>query len=277
MAKKGKQVRRRNLRYILISLVVLVMALVTWLGFGRQTITKPSQPQRSQTSQVVSKTYSPSPEEKTYLQQRFADLSAINPEVIGYLYAPGTNIDEPIVQTSDNSTYLDKTFEGNNEPYMGAVFMDTDNNKNLTDELTWLFGHARGSKVPDSRMFNDLNFYENQDYFNQNRYVVVETSERKYYYEAMFFIIVPETTAFYRTSFDSKEQFVQQLNAVSQEAVVKKEGAVIKATDHYLVLSTCREEDDTMRANLYLRQIPDSEMEDFIAENGDKLGYVPTR
>ena len=37
--------------------------------------------------------------------------------------------------------------------------------------------------------------------------------------------------------------------------------------DKYLVLSTCREEDETIRSNLYLRQIPDSEMKDFVAKH----------
>ena len=51
----------------------------------------------------------------------------------------------------------------------------------------------------------------------------------------------------------------------------------IKASDKYLVLSTCREEDETIRSNLYLRQIPDSEMKDFLAKHGDQLNYVATR
>ena len=36
-------------------------------------------------------------------------------------------------------------------------------------------------------------------------------------------------------------------------------------------------EDETIRANLYLRQIPDSEMSDFVAKHGKDLEYTPTR
>ena len=43
------------------------------------------------------------------------------------------------------------------------------------------------------------------------------------------------------------------------------------------MLSTCREEDDTIRANLYLRQIPDSELSDFVKQHGESLQYKPTR
>ena len=65
-------------------------------------------------------TYKVSAEEKEYLSKRFADLSKINNEVVAYVYAPGTKLDEPVVQTNDNETYLDKTFEGKIEPYLGT-------------------------------------------------------------------------------------------------------------------------------------------------------------
>ena len=76
--------------------------------------------------------------------------------------------------------------------------MDMDNKKDFHDRLTWLFGHARGSKVGDHRMFNDVNYYDKQEYMDKHKFVVIETPERKYYYEAEFLTIVPETTSFYR-------------------------------------------------------------------------------
>ncbi|MCU0082938.1 class B sortase, LPKTxAVK-specific [Streptococcus danieliae] len=249
----------------------LILMLVGCSSSSKANQNSP-QPQNKQT-----RTYQPSAEDKVYLKERFEPLLATNKDTIAYVYAPGTNLDEPVVQTTDNATYLDKTFTGGHEPYMGTVFMDMDNSKDFSDRLTWLFGHARGSKVPDSRMFNDVNFYSNSDYFSQHPYVVVETPERKYYYEAVAMIIVPETTAFYRTEFDSDQDFVEQLNQVYKDAQVKKKDVEIKAEDRYLVLSTCREEDETIRANLYLRQIPDSEMEAFVKEHGEKLAYKSTR
>ena len=182
-----------------------------------------------------------------------------------------------MVQTKDNETYLLKTFEGKQEPYMGAVFMDKDNHRDFSDRLTWLFGHARGSKAGDHRMFNDVNYYDRQDYFDKHRYVVIETPERKHYYQAMGLVIVPEETAFYRTEFKDDEDFTTQLRNIYEAARTKDPKIQIKASDRYLVLSTCREEDDTIRSNLYLRQIPDSELPDFLAKHGKELTYTPTR
>lgn len=229
------------------------------------------------TQEAPKQAYTTSAEEKEYLANKFKGLLATNSETVGYVYIPGTQLDEPVVQTTDNSTYLDKRFDGGHEPYMGTVFMDTDNKKDFSDRLTWLFGHARGSKVGDHRMFNDVNYYSRQDYFDEHPYVVIETPERKYYYEAVAMIIVPEETAFYRTSFDDDKDFQTQLTTIYETAEVKKPNVKVSAKDKYLVLSTCREEDETIRANLYLRQIPDSEMSEFVKQHKDQLMYKPTR
>ena len=229
------------------------------------------------TQEASKQAYTVSAEEKEYLANKFKGLLATNSETVGYVYIPGTQLDEPVVQTTDNATYLDKRFDGVNEPLMGTVFMDADNKKDFSDRLTWLFGHARGSKVPDHRMFKDVNYYSRQEYFDEHPYVVIETPERKYYYEAVAMIIVPEETAFYRTSFDDDADFEKQLTTIYDTAQVKKPNVKVSSKDKYLVLSTCREEDDTIRANLYLRQIPDSEMTDFVKQHGEELQYKPTR
>lgn len=257
-------------------LTVLSLAVLFLVGCGKKaTETKKTTPssEKAKTEQV----YTVSEEEKAQMAEKFGQLATVNTETIGYIYAPGTNLDEPIVQTGDNATYLDKTFEGGHQPEFGTVFMDMDNEKNFSDHLTWLFGHARGSQVPDSRMFNDVNYYDKQEFFDAHPYVVIETPERKFYYEAAFMIIVPETTAFYRTEFESDEDFYNQLKEVEKLAHTKNSKITVSPSDKYLVLSTCREDDVTIRSNLYLRQIPDSELPAFLEANGEQLAYVPTR
>lgn len=273
----------KNKKYIvalLAFLAVVGIALSAFFGLqGSKNATSNTSTSTSSSQQVTSSSaYQVSEEEKAALKEQFDGLKGINPDTIAYVYAPGTNLDEPVVYSGDNTTYLSKLFDGSGEdPYMGTVFMDMDNKTDFSDKLTWLFGHARGSQVPDSRMFNDVNFYDDQAYFDAHPYVVVRTPEKVHYYQAAFMIIVHESTAFYRTSFDSDQQFEEQLTAVREGAVAKNDNIEIKASDNYLVLSTCREDDVTIRANLYLREIPESELGDFLAEHKDELNYVPTR
>ena len=273
----------KNKKYIVALLAFLAVAGIALSAFfglqGSKNDTSTASNQPSSSQQVTSSSaYQVSEEEKAALKEQFDGLKGINPDTIAYVYAPGTNLDEPVVYSGDNTTYLSKLFDGSGEdPYMGTVFMDMDNKTDFSDKLTWLFGHARGSKVPDSRMFNDVNFYDDQAFFDAHPYVVVRTPEKVHYYQAAFMIIVHESTAFYRTSFDSDQQFEEQLTAVREGAVAKNDNIEIKASDNYLVLSTCREDDETIRANLYLREIPESELGDFLAEHKDELNYVPTR
>ena len=280
MQEKDRSQASNKKQLLVVGICLLLVVLVIFSVFysfrsstsgSKLRVSHPSRIETSSSSASSSQT------EKEYLAERFAKLKAVNSETIGYVYAPGTQLDEPVVQTKDNETYLLKTFEGKQEPYMGAVFMDKDNHKDFSDRLTWLFGHARGSKAGDHRMFNDVNYYDRQDYFDKHRYVVIETPERKYYYQAMGLVIVPEETAFYRTEFKDDEDFTTQLRNIYEAARTKDPKIKIKASDRYVVLSTCREEDDTIRSNLYLRQIPDSELPDFLAEHGKELTYTPTR
>lgn len=265
------------MKKIIASLVAVAIVALGGLFLYKTFLAPTDQASETKVAQTTQKTDTISAEEKEYLKNKFSGLLNTNSDTIAYVYAPGTELDEPVVQTTDNSTYLDKRFDGGHEPYMGTVFMDTDNKKDFSDRLTWLFGHARGSKVGDHRMFNDVNYYSRQDYFDEHPYVVIETPERKYYYEAVAMIIVPEETAFYRTSFDNDKDFQTQLTTIYETAEVKKPNVKVSAKDKYLVLSTCREEDETIRANLYLRQIPDSEMSEFVKQHKDQLTYKPTR
>ena len=265
------------MKKIIASLVAVAIVALGGLFLYMTFLAPTDQASETKVAQTTQKTDTISAEEKEYLTNKFKGLLGTNSDTIAYVYAPGTELDEPVVQTTDNSTYLDKRFDGGHEPYMGTVFMDTDNKKDFSDRLTWLFGHARGSKAGDHRMFNDVNYYSRQDYFDEHPYVVIETPERKYYYEAVAMIIVPEETAFYRTSFDDDKDFQTQLTTIYETAEVKKPNVKVSAKDKYLVLSTCREEDETIRANLYLRQIPDSEMSEFVKQHKDQLTYKPTR
>lgn len=216
-------------------------------------------------------------EDQAYLTEKMQTLQGTNNEAIGYIYIPGSLLDEPIVQGTDNETYLHKTFEGANVPLLGAVYMDTYNSKYFTDRLTWLFGHARGSLVGDHRMFNDVNYYSDQNYLNNHKYVVVETPSRKLYYEVAFMTIIPEETSFYRRDFIDDIDFQEQLDTLRAQAVTSNPNVKVDANDRYMVLSTCREEDDTLRANVYCRLIPDSELGAVLDAQGSNLDYKKTR
>ena len=108
-------------------------------------------------------------------QVDFAALQEINPDVVGWIYVPGTSINYPVVQGDDNSEYLSLLFDGTPNA-SGSIFLDSDATApGMVDQQTALYGH---------HMNNRTMFYEIDDTVNQDAFDAIE----ELYY------ITPETT-----------------------------------------------------------------------------------
>ena len=86
----------------------------------------------------------------------FAALLATNPDTVAWIEIPGTNINYPVVQTTNNETYLSRTFDGGTS-ISGTIFLDADNAANFTNINSILYGHHRY----DRTMFADLDLIYN--------------------------------------------------------------------------------------------------------------------
>lgn len=86
-------------------------------------------------------------------------LKEKNPEVVGWILIPDTDISYPIVQGSDNSYYLNHTFE-KKENYAGAIFMDANANNSFEDRNTIIYGH----NVKHGTMFAELENFKEQEF-----------------------------------------------------------------------------------------------------------------
>lgn len=75
-------------------------------------------------------------------------------EVIGWVSIPGTGIDYPVVQTTDNEYYLTHNYLGEKD-VKGAIYMDFRNDDIGDDRNYILYGH----KMIDGSMFSDLVYY----------------------------------------------------------------------------------------------------------------------
>lgn len=88
----------------------------------------------------------------------FAKLKEINPDVVAWLIIPNTNINYPVLQSSDDSYYLLKNiYQKYNRN--GSIFMHYENKKDLSDNNTIIFGHA----MKNGTMFNNLKKIYNGD------------------------------------------------------------------------------------------------------------------
>ena len=70
----------------------------------------------------------------------FAELVAVNRDIVGWIYIEDTVVNYPILQGEDNFYYLDKTYE---KKYLasGSIFLDAVNQQDFTDSHSIIYGH----------------------------------------------------------------------------------------------------------------------------------------
>lgn len=105
-------------------------------------------------------------------------LKAINPDTVGWIYVPGTNINYPIVHTTNNDTYLTHDFKGSEGwiATFGAIFLAAENAGDFSDANNIVYGHH----LNDGSMFAGIADLEKPDEFNGHRTVYLLTPQGNY-------------------------------------------------------------------------------------------------
>lgn len=119
----------------------------------------------------------------------FDALAAINPDIVGWIYIPGTVVNYPVVQTDDNTTYLDRLFDlsGNGS---GTIFMDMDNTApGMLDQQTTLYGHH----MYDGSMLKIIDNTTDQAEFDKIETVYYITRTTTYVLKPIFTAQVEDT------------------------------------------------------------------------------------
>jgi len=102
------------------------------------------------------------------LYGRLLEAKKTNPDVIGYISIPGTDLHEPVVQTTDNVTYLTHGPDGEADA-RGAIFADYRAPRYVGDSsrMTLLHGH----NMRDGSMFGVLASYGDPDFWAAHPFV----------------------------------------------------------------------------------------------------------
>lgn len=135
---------------------------------------------------------------------RFIDLAslrAVNPECIGWIEIPGTNIDYPLMHTTDNVKYLEVTFEGTWNP-SGAIYLDAENTADFAMANSIIYGHH----MKDGSMFAGLASFLREDYRNAHNEILIYTEEGIRHYEVFSASTVLTTDRPMSIWFDDAEQ-----------------------------------------------------------------------
>lgn len=171
----------------------------------------------------------------------FALLKEKNPDVVGWVYIEGTNINYPVVQGEDNRHYVSTMFDGSTNK-AGSIFMDYQNNPDMSDRHTVLYGHNMKNKT----MFADILNYKDQAYYDEHPVGVYITPEKNYRFDIVAAHVVSLADSAWQLEFVTEDEIESWL----REAMICSgfESRVqFQPGDKLITLSTCSYEFDDAR------------------------------
>ena len=200
------------------------------------------QPEQGQNQPAVSSA-------KPVIQEAFQPLLAINPDVVGWIRIEGTTVDYPVVQSEDNSFYLDRGFD--REPQAeGSIFMDYRNNISASDRHTILYGHNMKNKT----MFASLLNYESSWYFKQHGTITFNTLNEESEWEIFSAYFTDTSHDYIRTDFIDEQGFTAFVQDIMDRSLHHSK-AILTPEDRILTLSTCSPSGKDARFTVHARKI----------------------
>lgn len=174
----------------------------------------------------------------------FSKLKEENQDIYAWITIPGTNVNNPVLQSSDDDTYyLDHNRSGKASPY-GAIFSQSMNALDFSDPVTVLYGHNTDDPI---HLFRSLHNFEDANFFAEHDVMYVFTPGRVFIYKIVAAYEYDDRHIL--NSFDFKNpQALQEyynfvLNPDSSRRNIREGATLDAATDKILQLSTCMVEE----------------------------------
>ena len=171
------------------------------------------------------------------LEVDFNDLLAKNSDTVGWIQVQGTNINYPIVQTTNNDYYLNHAFD-KTENKAGWVYMDYRNNAVDFNQNTIIYAHSRYNGTMFGSLKNILNssWYTNKE----NHVIRLSTPTENTMWQVFSVYTIPKESYYITPSFPTDESYQEFLNTIKGRSEVDFSGTV-STGDKVLTLSTCKD------------------------------------
>lgn len=177
-------------------------------------------------------------------------LRAVNPDVVAWIYVPGTPVNYPVVQTSNNVTYLSTDFRGGHGwlAQFGCIFVAAENAPGFTDRNNVLFGHH----MNDGSMFGFIDGLFDPDKFNATRDIYLLSPDGGYRLRTFSILHCDANEAIAQTTFPSDEDYAAYVQDKMDRSEVAPDPAMDAASvQKTFMLATCDNAVDSLRQVLF--------------------------
>lgn len=181
-------------------------------------------------------------------------LKKVNPDVQGWLYQKDTVINYPVVQGTDNDTYLhtrfDKQWSGG-----GTLFVDCRMEKDFKGFNSIIYGHH----MKDGSMFRSIRGYTKEDgYYDKHKTLELATPHGNYHLVVFSAFITKATDEdTYKMTYDEAEKQAYIDRAWERsELPITRDSVDVTKNDRLVTLSTCAYDYEEARYIVICKMVP---------------------
>lgn len=173
--------------------------------------------------------------EQPFYNVDFTKLSEKNDDTIAFIHMPNSNINYPIVQTTNNEYYLTHAFDKSYNS-AGWVFMDYENLINFQSDNTIIYGHGRLDKTVFGSLKNALDKAWQE---NLENYVIwISTPNENLVYQIFSIYTINKESYYIKSNFSSTKEKQDWIKTMKSRNITNQDTPVDE-NDKILTLSTC--------------------------------------
>lgn len=198
-------------------------------------------------------------------------LSGVNPDVVGWIFVPGTPVNYPVVKGADDQEYLSRAFDGTTGwlASKGTVFVSSSNSDDLMDRNVVLFGHH----MRDGSMFACLDGWKDQDEFDAHRDLFFLTPKGNYRLRTFSRFNTTGNDQLARTSFEGEGDFDSYVSEQASRSLVSVSDLDVAEIAQTFMLATCEYSRSDGRAVVFASVVETTNPDDpFVAYSNRPLG-----
>jgi sortase B len=176
-------------------------------------------------------------------------LREINADIVGWVVIPDTRVNYPVVLAADNDFYLDHLFDKTSSD-AGAIFLDYENDRKIAGSNNIIYGH----NLLDGSMFAGLKLYQERDFFDAHRTILLATPEMNYQLEVVAALVCDAEDEIRQVNFTDKPQYEEYVRMLMEYAVINELGEG-EIPDNLYCFVTCTDANYSKRTMVCARVV----------------------
>ena len=239
---KKKQVYR-VISLVSLAVMVLAIASIVYMLFLYQKSSREyqalSEAARAAAEQMAEEAQQSGQEQddRVPIPVDFAYLRAQNEDIIGWIEVDGTAVNYPVLYDDTRFlVYLNHNYLHAYTPY-GAIFMLGECSPDFTGFNSVIYGH----NLMDGSMFGSLHRFEDQDFFDEHRTIMVYTPDRVLTYEIFAAYRTDNRNVIAKfpcTTREERQAYIDYIYSHEVKAIFDR-SIEVTPDDRIITLSTC--------------------------------------